>query len=143
MVLGIQWLSTLGDIKCSFKDLEMEFVDKGTKMALRGTPKSDMEWMGGRKQDKNIRQNVKQAELSSMQLHVYPSTGMTHMNMEGMEINNQSELNEVVPQFSDVFEVPKELPPRREHDHRIPLIEGTLRVNIRPYRDPPTQKKSY
>ncbi|GKD39734.1 gypsy/ty3 retroelement polyprotein [Tanacetum coccineum] len=28
MILGIQWLSTLGDIKCNFKELRMEFVYK-------------------------------------------------------------------------------------------------------------------
>ncbi|GJS62061.1 reverse transcriptase [Tanacetum coccineum] len=32
MVLGIQWLSSLGDIKCNFKDLRMEFVYKNKKM---------------------------------------------------------------------------------------------------------------
>ncbi|GJX84709.1 putative mitochondrial protein [Tanacetum coccineum] len=29
---------------------------------------------------------------------------------------------------------------RSNHDHMIPLIEGTQLVNIRPYRHPPTQK---
>ncbi|GJT56985.1 hypothetical protein Tco_0992039 [Tanacetum coccineum] len=33
MVLGIQWLSLLGDIKCNFKDLRMEFVYKNKKCA--------------------------------------------------------------------------------------------------------------
>ena len=39
MVLGMQWLSTLGDIKCNLKELRMEFMYNGSKVALRGTPK--------------------------------------------------------------------------------------------------------
>ncbi|GJW79605.1 hypothetical protein Tco_0143580 [Tanacetum coccineum] len=49
-------------------------------------------------------------------------------------------LQKVVDQYSDVFAIPKELPPHRSYDHRIPLIEGTHPVNIRPYRHPPIQK---
>nr|GEV14308.1 retrovirus-related Pol polyprotein from transposon 297 family [Tanacetum cinerariifolium] len=41
---------------------------------------------------------------------------------------------------SDVFEGPYELPPKRNHDHRIPLILGTPPVNIGPYRHPLIQK---
>nr|GEV82965.1 hypothetical protein [Tanacetum cinerariifolium] len=46
----------------------------------------------------------------------------------------------LLEEYNDVFEVPKELPPVRSHDHRIPLKEGTLTINIRPYRHPDTQK---
>nr|GEY82479.1 hypothetical protein [Tanacetum cinerariifolium] len=35
MMLGIEWLSTLGDVNCIFKDLRMEFVYK-KMMVLRG-----------------------------------------------------------------------------------------------------------
>ncbi|GJR43650.1 retrovirus-related pol polyprotein from transposon 17.6 [Tanacetum coccineum] len=37
MVLGIQWLATLGDIQCNFKNLTMKFEHMGRKMVLRGT----------------------------------------------------------------------------------------------------------
>ncbi|GJX95248.1 reverse transcriptase [Tanacetum coccineum] len=47
---------------------------------------------------------------------------------------------EMVLDYNDVFVIPKELPPVRSHDHRIPLKEGSPRVNIRPYRHPATQK---
>ncbi|GJY20255.1 hypothetical protein Tco_0392821 [Tanacetum coccineum] len=50
------------------------------------------------------------------------------------------ELTQIMENFSDVFEVPHELPPKRSHDHRIPLIPGTPPVNIRPYRHPLIQK---
>ena len=46
----------------------------------------------------------------------------------------------IIDQYADVFAIPMELPPPRSHDHRIPLIEVTPPVNIRPYRHPPTQK---
>ncbi|GKD13597.1 hypothetical protein Tco_1198004, partial [Tanacetum coccineum] len=46
----------------------------------------------------------------------------------------------VIEAYEDVFDVLIELPPRREHDHIIPLIKGAHPVNIRPYKHPPTQK---
>ncbi|GJS61022.1 retrovirus-related pol polyprotein from transposon 17.6 [Tanacetum coccineum] len=50
------------------------------------------------------------------------------------------DLSQVVEKFSDVFEAPHELPPKRSHDHRILLIDGTPPVNIRSYRHPSIQK---
>ncbi|GJQ90103.1 RNA-directed DNA polymerase like protein [Tanacetum coccineum] len=123
MILGIQWLSTLGDIKCNFKELRMEFMYKGKKMVLRGTPKSNLEWMSGFKQNKIERQG-KQLEFSSMQLCVFPIAEVILMRMEGIS-ELQSELQTVVEEFADVFAIPKELPPSRPCDHIIPLLEGT------------------
>nr|GEZ58188.1 reverse transcriptase [Tanacetum cinerariifolium] len=50
------------------------------------------------------------------------------------------EINAMIEEFSDVFAVTKSLPPQRSHDHQISLQNGTLPVNIRPYRYPPSQK---
>ncbi|GKA64018.1 putative mitochondrial protein, partial [Tanacetum coccineum] len=38
------------------------------------------------------------------------------------------------------YEVPTTLPPYRTHDHKIPIKEDTQPINIRPYRNPITQK---
>jgi len=46
MVLGVQWLSTLGSILWDFVELKMELTCRGRRMVLRGTKKSDVEWMG-------------------------------------------------------------------------------------------------
>ncbi|GJU16207.1 putative mitochondrial protein [Tanacetum coccineum] len=55
IVLGIQWLATLGDIKCSFKDLRMEFKYNGKGVALRGTQKTNVEWMGAKATNKALK----------------------------------------------------------------------------------------
>ncbi|GJX16794.1 hypothetical protein Tco_0217626 [Tanacetum coccineum] len=49
-------------------------------------------------------------------------------------------LQTLLTDYDDVFAIPKELPPIRSHNHRIPLKEGSPIVNIRPYRHPATQK---
>jgi hypothetical protein len=39
-----------------------------------------------------------------------------------------------------VLSPPDSLPPKREYDHEIPLVEGARPVTIRPYRYPPALK---
>ncbi|GJS57681.1 transposon ty3-I gag-pol polyprotein [Tanacetum coccineum] len=73
MVLGIQWLATLGDIKCNFKELRMEFKYNGKGVALRGTQKTNVEWMGTKAAKKALKQ-VAHAEFHSMALYVFAVT---------------------------------------------------------------------
>ncbi|GKB65753.1 transposon ty3-I gag-pol polyprotein [Tanacetum coccineum] len=89
MVLKIQWLATLGDIRFNFYELRMDFKYNGQKVL---------------------------------------ATSIHHI------------LQKVIAAYEDVFAVPIDLPPRRDQDHTIPLIEGAQPVNIRPYRHPPSQK---
>ncbi|GJV14977.1 retrovirus-related pol polyprotein from transposon 17.6 [Tanacetum coccineum] len=65
MVLGIQWLATLGDMQCNFKKLIMKFNHKGRQLVLRGMNNTHVHWMQG------IEGMLKQVELSSMALCVY------------------------------------------------------------------------
>nr|GEW06246.1 reverse transcriptase [Tanacetum cinerariifolium] len=62
-------------------------------------------------------------------LEVSMENGMVMCNVEA-----------VLKEFKLVFDVPKELPPKRTHDHMIPLVPNTPPVNIRPYKHPPSQK---
>ena len=139
MVLGVQWLSTLGDIrKWNFKELRMEFMHNNRRVILRGTSKAPVHWVDGRKQLQMLEQ-PHQAEM--MMLCVYPNTCIELCSIEQDGSKTiEEELQPVIDHYADVFAIPKELPPQRSHDHRIPLIEGTPPVNIRPYRHPPTQK---
>nr|GEU89675.1 gypsy/Ty3 retroelement polyprotein [Tanacetum cinerariifolium] len=130
MVLGIQWLATLGDMQCNFKKLIMKFNHKGRQLVLRGMNNTHVHWMQGNKG------MLKQAELFSMALCVYP---VQLCQMEGVR-SVSAKVEQVLIQFDEVFEVPKDLPPQRSHDHQIPLMPNTPPINVRPYKHPPNQK---
>jgi hypothetical protein len=52
-----------------------------------------------------------------------------------------TEIQPLLDQYSTIFTTPTTLPPVRVTDHRIPLLEGSNPVNIRPYRYPHFQKQ--
>ncbi|GJW14002.1 transposon ty3-G gag-pol polyprotein [Tanacetum coccineum] len=132
------WLATLGDIKCNFSQFRMEFMYKNKRMTLRGTPKIAMHLLDGKQQYKNFENGS--GEL--LMFCVYPNTGIQLLNAEGNkgEVVLIPELDKVVQAYQDVFALLTELPPQRNHDHRIPLVPNAQPVNIRPYRHPPMQK---
>ncbi|GJV70189.1 putative mitochondrial protein [Tanacetum coccineum] len=130
MVLGIQWLATLRDMQCNFKKLIMKFNHKGRQLVLSGMNNTHVHWMQGNEG------MVKHAELSSMDLCVYP-VQLCQMESVG---SVSAEVEQVLIQFDEVFEVPKDFPPQRSHDHQIPLMPNTPLINVRPYRHPPNQK---
>ncbi|GKD51100.1 hypothetical protein Tco_1280076, partial [Tanacetum coccineum] len=59
---------------------------------------------------------------------------------DDQEISGSVEFQALLEEYVDVFEEPKTLPPHRSFGHQIPLKDGDVNVNIRPYRYPPAQK---
>ncbi|GJX34061.1 retrotransposable element Tf2 [Tanacetum coccineum] len=130
LVLGVQWLSVLGDIKWNFKDLVMDFFYNGRRMVLRGTQKAALQWMNGKRQSK--------ATSNGQVLCVYPNTlfSMTQTTTSPL----CSQITDLLDSYQDVFVTPTSLPPKRKQDHRIPLVPNIPPINIRPYKHPPNQK---
>lgn len=52
------------------------------------------------------------------------------------------QISALLSEFSDVFQEPSDLPPKRAIDHGIPLIDSTKCINQRPYRLPHHQKNA-
>ena len=49
-------------------------------------------------------------------------------------------VSQLLLEFPEITSPPTELPPKRDCDHAIPLIDGARPVNVRPYRYPPALK---
>lgn len=54
--------------------------------------------------------------------------------------DTHSVVNELLEEFSNVFHKPKGLPPKKRHDHKIPLKDKDSTVSSKPYRMPQNQK---
>ena len=50
------------------------------------------------------------------------------------------EIQQLLEEFGELFEVPVDLPPIRACDHAIPLLPGAAPVQVRPYRYAPALK---
>ncbi|GJT17849.1 reverse transcriptase [Tanacetum coccineum] len=72
MVLGVQWLSTLGDINRNFRNLTMEFKLMGKRIMLRGTKHTTLQRMQGKYVQRKSKH--KEAELYSLMMGVYPAS---------------------------------------------------------------------
>ncbi|GJV14756.1 putative mitochondrial protein [Tanacetum coccineum] len=82
-----------------------------------------------------------------MTMCVYPTAMLNMITASEPKMDNHDKevqvpflLNQLLEDYGDMFEILTGLPPKRSHDHKIPLKEGTQPINIRPYRHPPTQK---
>ncbi|GJS23051.1 hypothetical protein Tco_0451683 [Tanacetum coccineum] len=104
MVLGVQWLSTLGDIQFNFQHLKMVFDYKGKTLILRGTTKPVAQWMSGKQAAKTGNQ------ASNLAMCVYPTAMLNMLSASvpttenfGMP-NTPSVLDPLIEEFADVFE---------------------------------------
>lgn len=64
MVLGIQWLSTVGCILCDFKKLVMEYTYKQKNVVLRDTHQPTLKWIQGKQKCGEVKSMA--AEISMM-----------------------------------------------------------------------------
>ncbi|XP_059449450.1 uncharacterized protein LOC132180588 [Corylus avellana] len=127
MVLGIQWLVTLGSITWNFKDLTMEFTLGQRAILLQGLVAPQL-WEEAQL-DSSIQKNSK-----GLLLQLPDSVEDTETVPKG------SELEGLLAEFSDIFAEPKGLPPHRSQDHAIVLKSEAKPVCVRPYRYPYFQK---
>jgi hypothetical protein len=128
IVLGVQWLKTLGPILTDYEHLTMQFMKDGLLVQLIGEPKpSPLE--------SSLHQLRRLVATNSLD-HSY------HVQLLSLTPNqNQSQIHHpeiphLLDQYKHLFEQPTTLPPPRLIDHHIPLTDGADLVNVRPYRYP-------
>ncbi|KAJ9554331.1 hypothetical protein OSB04_018376 [Centaurea solstitialis] len=133
-VLGIQWLSSLGDIKCNFQQLVMEFTWLGKWVKLKGTSNDrksqSVMGRGSTKWHEEQAYLLESAERCAQLWSIDVSSDRT----SNLDSSKKEELSRLLKEFEEVFNLPKKLPPKRSHDHSITLKQGSNPVNLRAYR---------
>lgn len=127
VVLGTHWLRTLGPILWDFSNLWMKFKLQGLDYYWKGESIQSPSVLNPSKLRKTIRGKGALLQLCSLQGVPSPTE---------LDLGIESLLS-----YEGVFEEPKGFPPPRSQDHKIPQIEGTKLVFVRPYRCPHCQKK--
>nr|GEY20097.1 hypothetical protein [Tanacetum cinerariifolium] len=95
MVLGVQWLSTLGDIQFNFQHLKMIFDYKGKTLILRGTTKPVVRWMNGKQAAKTRNQ------ASNLAMCVYPTAMLNMLSASVPTTENSDAIESMVKEFLD------------------------------------------
>ena len=129
IILGIQWLRTLGDMTVNWQELWMQFWVDDRLVKITGDPTLSKSLVSGKTLCKMLQQEV---EGFWVQLASAEETGRSP--------TIPREIHAILEGFPDVFNMPSGLPPNRSHEHGINLQEGTSPVNVRPYRYPHAQK---
>jgi hypothetical protein len=129
IVLGVEWIRTLGPILMDFKELTMPFQQEGKKYQFQGLTVGSLEIISS-----HLMENILNKGHSSIiaQLHYiqYVETPSVHPDLQSIISKNQA-----------IFSTPQGLPPSRGvHDQSIPLVPRTLLPNVFPYRHPFSQK---
>eukprot|EP00253_Pinus_taeda_P007083 PITA_07083 len=131
IVLGVDWLHTLGPITMDFQELYMSFKQNNHKHTLRGFQAGAPSIISSHRMEKLLKKGNHGvlAQFNAIQV-VKTNSPPLHLEMQQILNNHLS-----------VFDKPQGLPASRgEHDHSITLVPGAQTPNVRPYRYPFTQK---
>lgn len=123
LVLGVQWLETLGPILCDWKQMYLKFTWAEEERVIHGL------------QSKTIQQAHKKEFQKEAKMGQACFALRFHETAQVADsAHTQPEMRRLLQSFSKVFQTPTTLPPHREIEHHIVLKEGSDPVNVRPYR---------
>lgn len=128
IVLGVQWLRSLGPVLTNYDTLTMSFLQNGQIIHITGESKPHPK-------EASLHQLKRMVSTHAVDtffhLHIIPST--PEQNDQPLTI---PWLESLLQTFAHLFTEPLDPPPTRTTDHHIPLLSGSDPVNVRPYRYP-------
>jgi predicted aspartyl protease len=130
VVLGMEWLKTLGDTITNWKQQTMSFWCNKRWVTLRGHE-------GCKEQLVALQSILNRPRPNSQEILWTAEVGdVSKAQPSVLSKAQQVELEEVLGKYEEVFRDPTGLPPKRGKEHAINLVEGQSTVNVRPYRYP-------
>ncbi|KZV39307.1 peroxidase 64 [Dorcoceras hygrometricum] len=127
LILGVDWLRTLGEVVTNWELMHMSFSIGKETVTLMGEPRLS-------RAVSSLKSMLKITDMEFCGAIWF--TGNGGMETERREEATQptTDLEELLKQYKELFDVPRTLPPTRTQDHAIRLKEGHGPVQVRPYR---------
>ncbi|XP_058767801.1 uncharacterized protein LOC131641513 [Vicia villosa] len=147
VVLGMEWLRTLGPLMADFSIPKISFSYQNHDITITGDPKI----LPTPSTYNQLCHLLHTDSIASLHLLLYqPISSSQDANSNPCKPNPLSSLPTTIPKqiikilqsFPSVFQTPRGLPQPRQHDHRIPLLPNTAPINVKPYRYPHSQKEA-
>ncbi|MCI24071.1 hypothetical protein A2U01_0045254, partial [Trifolium medium] len=123
MVLGMDWLASLGNIEANFGNLCLKWEVEGRKYLINGDPA-----MCNRQASWKAMMRALSNEGLGFYVHKVESSSADEKQSE-----QSNEWDQLLGEFDDIFHMPTGLPPARDHDHAITLKADATVPNLRPY----------
>jgi hypothetical protein len=139
IILGADWLEEFSPMWVHWRNRRMRFQHRGQRITLQGIQE---EHTPGRQITARQLQGLLRRGAIAECVEVQPvhQQGSLHTLETATDEGEHPAIAPVLTAFADLFAPAAGLPPRRQHDHRIPLVPGAQPVNVRPYRYAPHQK---
>ncbi|TYK14861.1 Ty3/gypsy retrotransposon protein [Cucumis melo var. makuwa] len=131
VVLGMQWLHSLGVTVVDWKNLTLTFSSEGKQISIKGDPSLTKSRISLKSMFKTWLDQDEGFLIECRAIQVCEENEQTNTTTI---IHEAEPLQNMLKQFGDVFDWPEKLPPRRKIEHQIHLKEGTNPINVRPYR---------
>jgi len=134
LVLGVQWLKSMGPILTDYNELTMKFIHDGNIIELKGNTNSGLHSIT----PPQLRRMIKTDNVSAY-FHI------RILSSEPPSIKTNTipypKIDSLIHKFSSLFQTPTTLPPSRNTNHAIHLLPNSEPVNVQPYRYPYFQKQ--
>lgn len=130
VVLGVQWLKSLGLVLTDYNDLTMKFIREGHLIELKGDMDSSLHAIS----TPQLRCLIK-TDNASQFFHLriisrdLPWTQTSSLSLP-------PKISNLITQFANLFQTPTTLPPSRPTNYNIHLLPTAKPVNVHPYRYP-------
>ncbi|XP_074343112.1 uncharacterized protein LOC141680927 [Apium graveolens] len=136
LILGVDWLKQFNPITLDYAELRITLVKEGVPITLQGdTTTGSLHTISGKQLSKLLKNSK-----GATQGYICMLTAEPQISDQPSSCQVPHQIQELLNSYNAVFAEPEGLPPVRQQDHQIPLLEGTQPINQRCYRVPYIQK---
>ncbi|XP_039123663.1 uncharacterized protein LOC120260295 [Dioscorea cayenensis subsp. rotundata] len=150
IIIGTSWLATLGPHIVDYNAMTLQFYLNDEFITLKGDTyfkphKSSVHQLSRLYSTKSIAvcfTLTRALQLDSITAHSSYQFAVSHTVPSTLQFSADMpvQLQKLLLQYQDVFQIPCGLPPSQNYNHKIPLLPGSTPVKDKPYRYSHSQK---